>query len=77
MVVRHYDVKYNREQVYNWLLEFKKQKKVKDRRKWLVEKLGDDAQLLIRVPGAEQGSTTKPLIDVLLDDLDSYVLPEK
>lgn len=54
-----------RDQVYYWLREFFEQSDVTDLREWLKDKLGDEADRMVR---------GRRLIDMLMDDTGTYVL---
>jgi hypothetical protein len=70
MALGAWEIKYSRDQVYEWLLEYYNQNRVKKLRTWMLRKLGDDAQLMIRRPDG----VPQPLIDLLLSDVQSYVI---
>jgi hypothetical protein len=56
---------YKRDHVYAWIVEFFEQDEVESLREWLTDKLGNDADMVIR------GRT---LIDMLMEDTGTYVL---
>jgi len=60
-----------REMVYEWLSSFKESKK-KDLRAFLEDKLGDAKALTVDTHARDGRNATTPLIDLILDDIDTY-----
>jgi len=63
------ELPYKRDHVYAWMVEFFGQSEVTSLRDFLADKLGDDADMVIRRHHANTS-----LIDLLMADTASYVM---